>query len=304
MKDFIDIPVFLTEDINTIKISPMACTTCETCQTIYQQCGSCEVGCLDCQGGCQTTCQASCQSSCERGCQNYCETCQSRCQEDCQSSCEINCQSSCQNNCQLVCQIACQSDQIPKLSTPTLNTNATTKTADSISITINPVSGATTYTARITGISELSQSTRVFTFTGLNPNTQYYIQIKCSGSGYQDSDWAGYYATTLPTQPWEWHNPKTSGTGFNVTRTEWIAFCNKINEARLSKGLSSYSFTTSTDYIDKDKGFHAWIFLQAANAINALGTGVASQVLNVKSNDDIYAWYFENLKVALNNAIG
>ena len=110
--------------------------------------------------------------------------------------------------------------------------------------------------------------------------------------------------------PWEWEYPKTSNENFNLTSNEWLNFCTKINQARSIKGLSPYSFTTSSTYIGKDKPFYAWIWLQAANAINDLGTGVASDCLNVKSqkvsmgNDSIiYPWYFENLKTALNNAI-
>jgi len=103
--------------------------------------------------------------------------------------------------------------------------------------------------------------------------------------------------------PWAWLYPKTSGQGFNITRAEWIAFCNKINEVRVAKGLGSYSFATSITYVDKDKPFYAWIFLQAATAIKDLNIGVANEVLGIKSGDNISAWYFENLKNALNNAI-
>jgi hypothetical protein len=192
---------------------------------------------------------------------------------------------------------------LPKLPTPTLDTTQTVKTGNSISVTINPVTGATTYYARINGGNQQSSSGRTFTFSGLQPNTQYFIEIKAGGTGYEDSNWAGYYATTLSAELWEWHTPKTTGAGFNVTRAEWIAFCEKINEVRVAKGLSAYSFTTSTTYIDKDKPFYAWIWLEAANAINQINGQVASACLNVNSGDNIYAWYFDNLKTALNNAI-
>ena len=192
---------------------------------------------------------------------------------------------------------------LPKLPTPTLDTTQTVKTGNSISVTINPVTGATTYYARINGGTAQSSTGRTFTFSGLQPNTQYFIEIKVGGTGYEDSNWAGYYATTLAAELWEWHYPKTSGSGFNVTPAEWLAFCNKINEVRVAKGLSAYSFTTSTTYIDKDKPFYAWIWLEAANAINQINGQVASACLNVNSGDIIYPWYFDNLKTALNNAI-
>ena len=198
---------------------------------------------------------------------------------------------------------------LPKLPAPTLDTTKTIKTGNSISITINSVTGATTYYARINGGSQQSKSTRTFTFAGLSPNTQYFIEIKVGGSGYSDSDWAGYYATTLTSEPWEWWTPKEVDN-LKLSSEEWLAFCNKINEVRVANGLSAYSFTTSPTYIDDDKVFPVWVFLQAVNAINEMG-GVAPQLLTVKSmnvspwGDDsvIYPWYFENLKSALNNAI-
>lgn len=192
---------------------------------------------------------------------------------------------------------------LPKLPTPTLDTTQTVKTSNSISVTINAVTGADTYYARINGGTAQTSSGRTFTFSGLQPDTQYLIEIKVSGSGYEDSDWAGYYATTLSAELWEWQYPKTQGVGFNVTPEEWLAFCNKINVVRISKGLLAYPFTTSSTYIGKDKPFYAWIWLEAANAINQINGQVASACLNVSSGDDIYAWYFENLKTALNNAI-
>lgn len=198
---------------------------------------------------------------------------------------------------------------LPKLSTPTLDTTKTVKTGNSISVTINSVTGADTYYARINGGNQQSSSGRTFTFTGLTPNTQYYIEIKVGGVGYEDSDWAGYYATTLSAELWEWWTPKDDEDS-DISPDEWLAFCSKINEVRVANGLSAYSFTTSSTYIGKDKPFYAWIWLQAANAINEINGQVAADCLNVKSflesmNNDsiIYPWYWYNLKTALNNAI-
>ena len=308
------------------------CMSCEGagCQT------SCQLGCQStcenncqstCQVNCQTTCEGNCQLACENACQyaceNYCmtecESCETACQGTCldacqvcegvcQSSCEIyceTCQTTCQKYCQSSCQTGCQStgQTNPKLPNPTLDTSATVKTGNSITITINPVTGADTYYARINGGSQQSSSERTFTFYGLLPLTQYFIEIKVSGFGYQDSDWVGYYATTLDAELWEWQYPKTSATGFNVTPEEWLAFCNKINVVRISKGLLAYPFTTSSTYIAKGKDFYAWIWLEAANAINEINGQVASACLNVNTKNDIYAWYFDNLKNALNSAI-
>jgi len=310
--------------------------SCETCQSSCES-GSCQSGCesscqTNCEESCQTNCEGNCQLACEKACQyaceNYCmtecESCETACQGTCldacqvcegvcQTTCEINCEScqtTCQKYCESACQLGCQSGQTnPKLPTPTLDTTKTVKTGNSISITINSVAGATTYYARINGGYQQSSSGRTFTFSGLLPNTQYHIEIKISGAGYQDSDWVGYYATTLEAELWEWWTPKEVDN-LKLSPDEWLAFCNKINEVRISKGLLAYPFTTSPTYIDNDKPFPVWIFLQAANAINEMG-GISSQLLLVKSMDEspweddsiIYAWYFDNLKTALNNAI-
>ena len=107
----------------------------------------------------------------------------------------------------------------------------------------------------------------------------------------------------LAAELWEWWELKESGMGFNVGADEWLAFCNKINQVRVSKGFLAYPFTTDPTFIAPGKDYYAWIFLQACNAINQINGQVATELLNVASGDDIYAWYFDNLKTALNNAI-
>lgn len=200
--------------------------------------------------------------------------------------------------------------QLPKLPAPTLDISKTVKTANSITVTINSQQGANRYYFRINGGVTVDNGViATHMFTNLQPNTQYYIEIKVGGNGYQDSDWAGYYATTLATELWEWWTSKVDEDS-DISPDEWLAFCSKINEVRVANGLSAYSFTTSSTYIGKDKPFYAWIWLQAANAINEINGQVAADCLNVKSflesmNNDsiIYPWYWYNLKTALNNAI-
>ncbi|HCS10981.1 MAG TPA: hypothetical protein DIV40_05945 [Clostridiales bacterium] len=200
--------------------------------------------------------------------------------------------------------------QLPKLPAPTLDISKTVKTATTIKVTINFQDGVNKHYFRINGGATIDNGVfTTYTFTDLTPNTQYYIEIKVGGNGYQDSDWAGYYATTLSAELWEWWTPKDDENS-DVSPDEWLAFCSKINEVRVAKGLSAYSFTTSSTYIGKDKPFYAWIWLQAANAINEINGQVAADCLNVKSflesmnNDSIvYPWYWGNLKTALNNAI-
>lgn len=191
---------------------------------------------------------------------------------------------------------------LPQLTSPTLNTDATIKTNTSLQVTMYSVNEAEYYHARINGGSIQTKTTRTFNFTGLSPNTQYLIEIKCSASGYLDSNWAGYLATTLSITSWEWWYPKTKDANFNLTAGEWLAFCNKINEIRVANGLGEYGFTTSSTYIAKDKPYYAWIYNQAKTAIDGLNTGFT--LLTATSGDMIKAnEHFNNLKNALNSAI-
>jgi len=137
--------------------------------------------------------------------------------------------------------------------------------------------------------------------SNLSPGTTYTIYGWAQQAASPYTYWTAGQVTF--TTKWEWWTPKTSGVGFNVAADEWLAFCNTINKIRVAKGLTEYSFTTSADYIAKDKPFYAYMFLQAANAINEINGQVSTECLNVVSGNDIYAWYFENLKTALNNAI-
>lgn len=191
---------------------------------------------------------------------------------------------------------------LPKLTSPTLNTGATIKTNTSIQITMYTVTEAERYYARINGGTIYSGTGRTFNFTGLNPNTQYLIEIKCSATGYLDSNWVGYRATTLSISSWEWWYPKTKDSSFNLTADEWLAFCSKINEIRVANGLNEYGFSISPTYIAKDKPYYAWIYNQAKIAIDGLNTGYT--LLTATSGDMVKAnEHFNNLKNALNSAI-
>jgi hypothetical protein len=162
--------------------------------------------------------------------------------------------------------------------------------------------GTSNYSDSYNGYTGQYYTSAYLTISNLLPNTTYSfeVEVNLDGTWYTRPT---ITITTLVGTLWEWQNPKTQGTGFNLTPTEWLAFCNKINEARVYKSLAEYSFTTSTDYIATGKDFYAWIFLQAANAINDINSQVASEILAVVSGGTIYAWYFENLKAALNNAL-
>lgn len=198
-------------------------------------------------------------------------------------------------------------------------------TKNSISARVIELSTSFAYTRRfewklndiLKGINYSSAGASVsptFIYSDLNSNTIYSVSVDIynDSSGAFLASFLLYVTTSAGISPWEWYTPKATNEDMlnPVTRSEWLAFCNKINEIRLANGLLIYPFTTSITYIDTDKPFAAWIFLQAANAISDLG-GVAPQVLAVKSMSEdkwgtssiIYPWYFTNLRAALNNAI-
>ncbi len=150
-----------------------------------------------------------------------------------------------------------------------------------------------------------------FNATGLNPNTQYMVEAWVYKNSTLIVALTGYITTA-----WEWYSPRVAGGNLNLTPNEWIDFCNKINTVRKFykdnniKNLDPYPFTQDPNFIAKDKNLYAYMFLQAANAINEINGEVNAACLNVKpwsvsqGNDSIiYPWYFDNLKAALNNAM-
>src|SRR5690606_13835050 len=51
------------------------------------------------------------------------------------------------------------------------------------------------------------------------------------------------YKVARPSN-WTWHSSKTSGSVVNLTAAEWNSFVIRINQFRMYKSLSNYSFTT------------------------------------------------------------
>ena len=136
-------------------------------------------------------------------------------------------------------------------------------------------------------------------------SSEYEIRVVTVSSNLYSRYSDLVYVTLLNIVPWEWWTPKVTGNVFNLTLNEWKAFLSKINEVRNANGLGSKAWSYNTVY------FYAYMFLDAANAINEINGQVAPQCLSVKSMQDdpwgesskIYASYWTNLKTALNNAI-
>lgn len=94
-----------------------------------------------------------------------------------------------------------------------------------------------------------------------------------------------------------WTYGKTQGAAFNLTAAEWNALTQNINEVRVYKGLSNYSFNTA--YVGGT--FTAIIYNQARVAIQAI-SGYGSYIPTVSSGQTITA-YMMNILVSELNAI-
>lgn len=140
-----------------------------------------------------------------------------------------------------------------------------------------------------------------YTITGLQEGTEYEIRVQaydCNAYGCSYSTWDYLYEPTMSDRPadWSWYTSKTSGTAFNCTATEWNDFCSRINEFRIYKGLSSYSFTSA----EKGKtAYHSQVN-QAITAITDMNppTSVPS---SVSSGGDCLAYTLNRLRDSLNS---
>lgn len=142
-------------------------------------------------------------------------------------------------------------------------------------------------------------------FTGLKPSTVYTANCTVYRNDNDTVVYTNSYSFVTaapPVLPWEWYTPKTSGDNFNLTAVEWLDFFERINQMRIARGLSAHPFTTTSNWLGKDKPFYAWMFKQAVSALDGFW-GLAEELKSIQSKDKIYAWYFNNLKSCLNQAI-
>lgn len=199
---------------------------------------------------------------------------------------------------------------LPQLTSPTLNTGATIKTNTSIQITMYTVSEAERYYARINGGTIYSGTGRTFNFTGLSPNKQYLIKIKCSANGYLDSDWAGYYATTSAIANFNWTTSERNafnnqGLTTAITYERWNAFVDRIydassNDWRVSSSDGATLSYSNTRMNSSDKLLTADRFNSARYNI---GSRIPTGINRVYKDDIVYGSYFITLETKLNQLI-
>ena len=135
-----------------------------------------------------------------------------------------------------------------------------------------------------------------WTSSNLSPSTLYNF-----AASVETTQVYWYYAsatTSASTRPlnWAWYTSKTSGTAFNITATEWNAFCGRINEFRVYKSLTNYSFTSAVS----GNNAQASQINQARTAINAM-TPPTSVPAIVSSNGNCLQSTVNGLRDSLNS---
>lgn len=109
-----------------------------------------------------------------------------------------------------------------------------------------------------------------YTFTALEPNTRYYVFCNYSNHTYSDNEptlsLTVYTDKSARPANFEWTSEKKAGKAFNLTATEWNNFTSRVNEFRVYKNLSNYSFTKAY----AGDTFTAAMYTQARSAIQAI----------------------------------
>lgn len=163
---------------------------------------------------------------------------------------------------------------------------------DSVRIYARESSGTTgvfdqTFTATGTTLTQ--------NISGLSPNTSYLANVLVNGGLFASTSYA--FTTKAIQRPgdWAWWSTVSQEEPIKLTAAEWNRFCTVINEFRLYKNLSEYSFTT----VYSGTAISASIVNQAYTAINAI-SGHGTMPGRAYAGNDITAYFFNQLKNALN----
>lgn len=281
MSEYVDkliqIPKFLSDDTATSDGASLYAT----CSTLAQ-CGACQSMCQNCLG---TNCQNVCQKASEGGCASNCDkTCQNCLGVSCQSACQVSTQGSSPSG------------------APTINNVSTT--ANSISFSWSAVSEATYYEIayRLSTTSSTTYETVYGTSTtisGLQPKTQYVINVRACNSYGKGPFGSGKTATTASNRPskWYWWSTIATGQPINISASEWNSFCDNINEVREFAGLPVYGAGNFGNVAPGDVITAATV----NHAAWAIGAMTDSSPGGVYAGDPISASFFNRLKDALNS---
>lgn len=193
------------------------------------------------------------------------------------------------------------SPPLPTLPTPTLNTALTEKTATTIQVTLNAVSGATGYGFDLSNGAYGSGPSLTALFTGLTPSTQYTVYFYAYGTGYNNSPTGSAIATTLANvrpSNWAWSTTVATDAEVNMSANDWNNFCIRINAFRTYKNLSYFVFQTAISGWDIPSSH----VREALSAINQMSppTSIPGYVY---TDDYIQAYTYNRLKDSLNSIV-
>lgn len=154
-------------------------------------------------------------------------------------------------------------------------------------------------TGEIVGESGSYIRSTSYTFTGLEPNTSYYVFCNYSNytSGSDDPTLEITVITDKSARPadFEWTYSKTKGGAFNLTAMEWNSFTTRVNEFRVYKGLTNYSFTKAYT----GDTFTASMYTQARTAIQAID-GYGAYIPTATKGQVIEAHHLNQIVAELN----
>lgn len=164
---------------------------------------------------------------------------------------------------------------------------------------------------------DVSGSAREFTFTTdadgnlFQSGKTYYFRVRAVDAAgnisTQDSGTKSIYISATRPQNWEWEYTITQGgnfysvsnkTAYLMRASHWNAFTSRINEFRIYKGKTAYSFTTATSGMSGSAV--TTCVNQAINAINEL-IDVQYRIANVSAGQKITANTFLAMRDRLNN---
>lgn len=172
-----------------------------------------------------------------------------------------------------------------------------------LSYTVSNASGAT-YTAYYiqTGgsswSSKTSSSSTTCQITGLTVGVEYkfYVHVENDDGQARDSNTITKTIGSNRPSDWAWTNVHSAGSKCTtLTATEWNSFMSRINEFRVYKGLSNYSFTT----VSKGDTFTADIFNAAKTAISEI-SGHGDMPTSATAGGTVYWTRIDALRTALN----
>lgn len=195
------------------------------------------------------------------------------------------------------------------LTAPVFDASTLQRTHNTVSIAVFTVPNADYYyfelydSTKTTRIAYQNSTSKTAYFGSLTAGTEYNIRVKATKIGYNDSEWSSWFNfTTVIATGWNWWHSTLVGDDIAITRNEWIAFQNKINEIRVALGYSSYSFTTSTTEISAGKSIKAAHFNEAINAINTMLPTV-DDITTVATGENITSALMMEMKDKLNSCI-